>query len=627
MGTERVFQFRLLLVFAVALVFGIRLVGISERRQSVDHSSRSITDEKDGDGTPVIMREVLYGTPSSLKALLQKGANPNATDSVGATALMWAIPDPAKVRLLIQAGADVNASSMDRGRTPLLVAASYPGTVEILKLLLEKGADLRARDRNGRNALGLAAESSEVSVVRFLVERGLDVNEPGPNGAGVLTRASLARDYPPMMDYLLSKGAKIQPQDLAVATHVDNNIVSRMIDRTTDLNVTVGPITRTALANAVAAEQTPLGNIRLLLEKGADPNLPVVDGETPLDWARHRSDHDRIKLLESFGAKSTHTPRDATFPAPEGVPDARTALQRSVTALIPIGPPVFAKRACITCHNQSLPAEVAAIARQKGVAIDEDTAGLNFRQMLMTYKPLGEQALQGTLPAGQELTVGYIAAALAAHKHPADKMTAGFVHAILARQMPDGSWPEFEIRPPMEYSTISRTAMAVRTIRLYRIANMNAETTASLSRAQRWLLATKPASAEEHAMRIMGLVWTDAATRDIDVVVRVWASQQQSDGGWKQLPQLSTDAYATAVTLNAFHEAHMSVNDPVYKNGIAYLLRSQYANGAWFVKTRSFPVQQQLESGFPFGYHQWISAAATSWASLAIGYTLPDAKR
>ena len=125
----------------------------------------------------------------------------------------------------------------------------------------------------------------------------------------------------------------------------------------------------------------------------------------------------------------------------------------------------------------------------------------------------------------------------------------------------------------------------------------------------------------------MGLVWADAAKHDIDAAVRVWASQQQADGGWKQLPQLTTDAYATGLTLYAFHEAHMSVNDPVYKNGIAYLLKTQYANGAWFVKTRSFPVQPQFESGFPFGYHQWISAAATSWASLAIAYTLPDIKR
>jgi hypothetical protein len=137
-------------------------------------------------------------------------------------------------------------------------------------------------------------------------------------------------------------------------------------------------------------------------------------------------------------------------------------------------------------------------------------------------------------------------------------------------------------------------------------------------------LSTKPASAEEHAMRLMGLVWTKADRRDIDSEMLSWARQQQEDGGWRQLPQLGADAYATGLTLYAFHEAGMQVKDPVYAKGIAYLLKTQYANGGWFVKTRAFPVQPQIESGFPFGYHQWISSSATSWASLAIAYTLPD---
>ena len=59
------------------------------------------------------------------------------------------------------------------------MAASYPGSVEVLKLLLSKGADLHAKDVSGMHALGRAAVSSDVSVVRFLVESGIDPNEEG----------------------------------------------------------------------------------------------------------------------------------------------------------------------------------------------------------------------------------------------------------------------------------------------------------------------------------------------------------------------------------------------------------------------------------------------------------------
>ena len=103
-------------------------------------------------------------------------------------------------------------------------------------------------------------------------------------------------------------------------------------------------------------------------------------------------------------------------------------------------------------------------------------------------------------------------------------------------------------------------------------------------------------------------------------------SRQAPDGGWPQRDQDSPDAYATGMSLFALHEGGTSVTSDVYRNGVAFLLRNQYQNGAWFVKTRAYPVQLYFESGYPFGRNQWISAAGAAWASLAIANTLPDAQ-
>jgi hypothetical protein len=92
------------------------------------------------------------------------------------------------------------------------------------------------------------------------------------------------------------------------------------------------------------------------------------------------------------------------------------------------------------------------------------------------------------------------------------------------------------------------------------------------------------------------------------------------------LPQLEPDAYGTGISLYALHEAGIPVSHAAYRKGIQFLLKNQYQDGAWFVKTRAFPVQPQIESGYPFGYNQWISAAGASWASMAIAYTLPEAQ-
>jgi ankyrin repeat protein len=578
-------------------------------------------------GPPAIMRAVVYEKADSVKTLLQKGADPNAKDARDATALMWAIPDLAKVRALVAAGADVNARSSNRGLTPLLIASSYPGTVEILKLLLAKGADLRARTKSGQSALTLAATSADVTVVRFLVESGLVPNETaaaGPTAGRVLSGASLARRYTPTLDYLRSQGVKIRPQDLTRLSTHETKVVASFTSLMDDVNSTSGRFRLTPLINAAASEDAPLSTLQLLLDKGANPNLADSEGETALDWAMHRSDRARIALLQKFGAKPAQTPRDVTFSNPEGAPDARTAIQRSVAALLPAAKAVFSRRACITCHNQTMPAQVAAIARVKGIELDEGLAKLNMRQIAGTYKPIGEEALQGGSPPGQELTIGYVAMALAAENYPPDLMTAGLSHMVAARQMPDGSWPEFENRPPMEYSTISRTAMAVRVLTSYPIASRAKETEERLRKARAWLLASNPASAEEYAMRLMGLAWTKLPPADLQREAKTWKAQQKSDGGWAQLPHLESDAYATGITLFAFHEAGFSVSEPAYQKAVAYLLKTQHANGGWFVRTRSFPVQDQFESGFPFGYHQWISSAATSWAAMAIAYTLPD---
>jgi N-acyl-D-amino-acid deacylase len=100
--------------------------------------------------------------------------------------------------------------------------------------------------------------------------------------------------------------------------------------------------------------------------------------------------------------------------------------------------------------------------------------------------------------------------------------------------------------------------------------------------------------------------------------------QQDPDGGWSQLDQLGTDAYATGLSLYSLHEAGVPVTDKAYRQGVAFLLRKQYPDGSWLVKTRAFPMQPYFESGYPFGSNQWISAAGASWASLAIAYSLPD---
>src|SRR4030095_11224755 len=111
----------------------------------------------------------------------------------------------------------------------------------------------------------------------------------------------------------------------------------------------------------------------------------------------------------------------------------------------------------------------------------------------------------------------------------------------------------------------------------------------------------------------------------VATAIKAIRDQQEAGGGWSQFSRTDPDAYATGLSLYALHVAGVSPTDDAYRKGVAFLLRTQYQDGPWLVRTHSFPVQRYFESGLPVGTHQWISPAGTSWAALAIAQTLPDA--
>ena len=573
----------------------------------------------DAEGVPALMLATLFADVECVEVLLEGGANPNLRNAAGTSPLIWAMPDSARAQLLMEYGAEVNARSVTLGRTPLLAAATFPQSVDVLGLLIAYGADVHAEDASGANALSLAIRQADIGVVRFLVDRGLDPNEPIAHG----------RLHLPTIEYLMSlrETADLATLDGA-ARWQDSELITRWIEMSADVNVSLGSYGRTPLHSGASSESGTAEILEVLLENGADPNTETTEGERPLDWALYRSDQARIDVLQKYGATRGSGPRQQTFPSPQaaGISDPRTSVGRSVSLLLEASPPVFETRACITCHNNTLPAMATAVARRKGIEVNEELVGQNLDDILAVYKPGADEMMQGHQRIGQvALTVGYVAMALAEEGYPMDNMTASFAHYALAKQMPDGSWIGNGVsRPPMEYSSISHTAMGVRIVSLYPIPGRNDEVNQSLEKAKRWLMDAEAKSAEERAMRLLGLVWSGATQEDVGQAIGDIIAQQEVNGGWPQIIDLEPDAYATGLSLYALREAGGSIGDESHRRGVQFLQESQYQDGSWLVKSRAFPIQSYFESGFPFGPHQWISSAGTAWATMAIAETLPD---
>jgi squalene cyclase len=187
------------------------------------------------------------------------------------------------------------------------------------------------------------------------------------------------------------------------------------------------------------------------------------------------------------------------------------------------------------------------------------------------------------------------------------------------RQSKEGHWWAPSHRPPLESSDIAVTANALRALQVYGPKAQRAEYEKAIQLAADWLKKAQPRTTEDRAYQLLGLAWAGGKKDALQKAARALLAEQRADGGWGQLSSLASDAYATGQALVALREAGAVVTtDPTYQRGIQFLMSTQLEDGSWYVKSRAIGFQPYFESGFPHGHDQWISAAATNWAAMAL---------
>jgi hypothetical protein len=301
----------------------------------------------------------------------------------------------------------------------------------------------------------------------------------------------------------------------------------------------------------------------------------------------------------------------------------RTSVEKGLAVLQPTGPTFFKKSGCVSCHHQALPAMATGLARERGFGFDEKIANQEIKSIMAFVKPAREVLLEGSdIVPDVPSTGSYLLMGLAAHKYPADDTTTAIVHNIAIRQNADGSWTGWSPRPPINYGDIRETAVSVRALDLYAPKGRREEFQSRIERARSWLLAAQPNTPEEGIFRLLGLTWAKAEPKDLRKAAEQVLAAQRPDGGWAQLAMLPSDAYATGEALVALHESGIiDAGRPAYQRGVSFLLRTQTQDGSWHVITRAFPFQPLIDTGFPHGRDQWISATGTAWALMGLMLT------
>jgi ankyrin repeat protein len=572
-----------------------------------------------GGSTP-LMYAALYGDADSVRQLLAAGADPNLKNDAGATALMWAVYDLQKTRLLVGHGADVNARS-DNGRTPLMIAATRSGSTPVLQFLLDHGANPSVTSALDATPLSQAASAGDETAMRTLIARGADLKEAGLDALA----SAMAADCTACIDLVIGSMPKTdiskvmlfdtppEGDDLQVKLLLDHGADPKARNRKGD----------SLLSKVCAADSAPPDLVKYLIDQGADVNAKGPQGQTALALATMHGHTPTVDLLLRSGAKLSDGPSETVTDAVEIKPapahTAREAVERSLPLLQRNDVEFMRKSGCVSCHNDTLTATTVAVARRNGIPVDDQTARGQLQATATYLEGWRDRALQGIGIPGNSDTVGAILLGLADGDYPPDPATDAMALYLRNHQSPEGRWHALAHRPPLESSDIQVTAVAMRAIQAYAPEADRADYDVAARRAAGWLVRAQPRTTQDRAYQLLGLAWAATDQKIINRAAVDLLAEQRPDGGWAQLPTLSSDAFATGQALVALAQSGaLAMSDAAYQRGTRYLMSAQLADGSWYVKRRALPIQPYFESGFPYGRDQFISAAATNWATTAL---------
>jgi N-acyl-D-amino-acid deacylase len=287
-------------------------------------------------------------------------------------------------------------------------------------------------------------------------------------------------------------------------------------------------------------------------------------------------------------------------------------------------------RQCFSCHHQALSVLPLVAARQRGFTVNAAHLKKQIAFTVDSFLPKKDEIAKGNGIDGGTTTAGYALLTLDAAGHPADETTAALVEYVLRKQAADGAWVAQAERPPIEGSKFTATGLALSVLRAYSPPEAAKDTVDLRERINRacakglaWLQKSEPKTTEDKVFRLRGLVSGGAEKKEIEAARTALEREQREDGSWSQSSDLPGDAYATGTVLTALRGAGLPADAEVYRKGVKYLLSTQRPDGAWIVPTRSKPVQKFFDNGDPGDKAQFVSFAATGWATLALLETLP----
>jgi hypothetical protein len=302
---------------------------------------------------------------------------------------------------------------------------------------------------------------------------------------------------------------------------------------------------------------------------------------------------------------------DETF-AP---PDAARAVPRALHYLVEKGNDWMDDQTCAACHHIPMMIWSLREAKAGGFAVDEKALAKAIEWALSAK--IDAKSFPADKASGGERVsrvAAFLTLALADSGKAPPEWSAKMLSNLLLYQEADGGWslppggrPPISIDQRTQVTQLITTALVVQTA-----GKSDAAAVSAQKKALGWL-AAQPADddTQYHALRLLLDARLSRATDEGSIA---WLrARQNGDGGWGQIKDAPSDAYATSQAVYALRIADVAAGDTAIQRARDFLLKTQTADGSW-------PMKSQPTAKMPTGSKNLepITYASTAWAVMAL---------
>jgi N-acyl-D-amino-acid deacylase len=308
---------------------------------------------------------------------------------------------------------------------------------------------------------------------------------------------------------------------------------------------------------------------------------------------------------------------------PEKTASAQKAIDRGLGFLITDAKKWRDDHACSTCHHGTMTVWALCEAKAQGFAVEEktltDTISWTKERLKDIDKPRDTRP-GWNMVNSPAVYLSVMSLAVPKQNALSSEDLKKITGHLMRHQEDDGSWvwsaaPAVNRPPPFFESDEVVTLLALMSLSPHVPADtkVKSESRASRDKGIAWLAKEKPTETTQAlAFRLFQDVQSKKSAKELDAGIDRLLARQNKDGGWGQLIDAPSDAFATGQTIYFLGQAGVQTDRPELRRAVEFLVKTQKEDGSWPMKRRGHPGVTPGDNVVPIIYF------GSAWATMGL---------